>query len=275
MTDHIVCLTFDHDNTSLFIANDRTSPVMLSRGDFGSVALPRILTLLERESIPATFFVPGHTVESYPADIEAILRHGHEIGHHGWTHRVPATLGRDGEAEELARGLDTLQRATGRRPTGYRSPAWDLSDHSVDLLLDHGFAYDSSLMGHDVDLYPVRRPAPAPLHAPYVPGEPTSLIEMPVSWVLDDFPQFEFMPIKAGLLRGLAAPSDVLEIWQGDFDWMRANCPRGILTYTFHPFVIGRGHRMLFLERLIAGLRANGATFLTMEAALARWRAWQ
>lgn len=275
MTDHIVCLSFDHDNTSLFIANERTSPVMLSRGDFGSVALPRILSLLERDAIPATFFVPGHTVESYPADIEAILQVGHEIGHHGWTHRVPATLGREGEAEELARGLDTLRRVTGRRPAGYRSPAWDLSDHSVDLLLEHGFAYDSSLMGHDVDLYPVRRTAPAPLHAPYVPGEATSLIEMPVSWVLDDFPHFEFMPIRAGLLRGLAAPSQVLEIWQGEFDWMRANCARGVLTYTFHPFVIGRGHRMLFLERLIRGLRDAGATFLTMEAALARWRAWQ
>lgn len=272
---HIVCLSFDHDNTSLFLATDRTTPTMMSRGEFGSVALPRILDLLKRYNLPATFFTPGHTLESYPDDTERLLASHHEIGHHGWTHRVPAALGRDGEEEELVRGIETIRRLTGDAPTGYRSPAWDLSEHSVDLLLKHGFAYDSSMMGHDYDCYFAPRPDTAPLDQPLVRGAATTLVEMPISWSLDDFPHFEFIPAKAGMIQGLSPASAVLENFLGDFLWMKDNLDRGILTYTFHPFVIGRGHRMRMLEDLIRLLAENGAEFLAMRDALAVWQGWQ
>lgn len=268
---HIVCLTFDHDNTSLFIANDRTSPTMLSRGDFGSVALPRILDLLARFDAPATFFTPGHTLESYPQDAELLLKSGHEIGHHGWTHRVPATLGRGGEEAELLRGIATIKRLTGAIPAGYRSPAWDLSANSVDLLVKHGIRYDSSLMGHDYDCYFAPEPATIPLEGPMRPGAPTSLVEMPISWSLDDFPYFEFMATKNGIMQGLSAASAVLENFAEDFMYMKDNLDWGILTYTFHPFVIGRGHRMRMLERLLQKLADEGAVFLAMQDAMAEW----
>ncbi|MDA1287770.1 MAG: polysaccharide deacetylase [Proteobacteria bacterium] len=272
---HIVCLTFDHDNTSLFIANNRITPTMLSRGDFGSVALPRILDLLARFDAGATFFTPGHTLESYLQDAELLLASGHEIGHHGWTHRVPASLGRDGEEAELVRGIETIKRLTGAAPVGYRSPAWDLSAHSVELMLKHGLKYDSSLMGHDYDCYYAPMPAEIPLERPMVPGMPTGLVEMPISWSLDDFPYFEFMAGKNGIMPGLSAASAVLENFTEDFMYMKDNLDWGILTYTFHPFVIGRGHRMRMLERLMQKLADEGAEFLSMQDALAAWLARQ
>jgi len=267
----IVCLSFDHDNTSLFIANGRTSPSMTSRGDFGSVALPRVLGLLDYYNIRATFFTPGHTLESYPEDAELLLRAGHEIGHHGWSHRAPASLGREAEAEELVRGRETIRSLTGADPAGYRSPAWELSPHSVELLLEQGFTYDSSMMGHDYDAYFARLPDHFPLDAPVTHGASTGLIEMPVSWSLDDFPHFEFMATGDRILPGLAASSAVLENFTEDFLYMKEICEWGIMTYTFHPFVIGRGHRMRMLERLIQRLIREGAVFMTMADAAQEW----
>ena len=127
MAKHFVCLTFDHDNTSGAIARELTTPTMLSRGDFGIVATARILELLRREAITTTWFIPGHTIESYPACVSAVVEAGHEIAHHGWTHRVPASLGREAEERELVRGNEAIRKLTGRNARGYRSPAWDLS----------------------------------------------------------------------------------------------------------------------------------------------------
>lgn len=270
---HIVCLSFDHDNVSVFAANGMTTPTYVSRGEFGSVALPRILDLLRRFDVPATFFTPGHTIDSFPADAELLLESGHEIGHHGWTHRLPAALGRAGEEEELVRGIDSIRRLTGAAPVGYRSPAWDLSEHSVELLLKHGFRYDSSLMGHDHDCYYARTGDAVPLEEPMAFGEKTALIEMPISWSLDDFPHFEFFRSKFGVVPGLADARAVEENFVEDFLYMAETEDWGILTYTFHPFVIGRGHRMRMLERLIRRLRDAGAEFMAMRDAMAAWEA--
>jgi peptidoglycan-N-acetylglucosamine deacetylase len=149
MPAHLVCLTFDHDNASLMIARAQTSPTQISRGDFGIVAVPRILSLLAAHGAPSTWFIPGHTIESYQSCVERVRSARHEIGHHGWTHRPPATMSRQEEEDELLRGLAAIERLTGAKPSGYRSPSWDLSPHSVELLLKHGFARDSSMMGHD------------------------------------------------------------------------------------------------------------------------------
>jgi peptidoglycan-N-acetylglucosamine deacetylase len=271
MARHLVCLTFDFDNTSSAIARGQTTPTMLSRGDFGVVGAARILELLERHSIRSTWFIPGHTIESYPDACRAAVRAGHEIGHHGWTHRVPASLTREEEAAELERGNAAIEAIAGRRARGYRSPAWDLSPWSIDLLLEQGFLYDSSLMGDDYLPYQARVGDVAELEQPLRFGQDSPLVEMPISWSLDDYPVFEYSRSTGGILPGLMNARLVGENWLGDFRYM-ARQDWGVITYTFHPHVIGRGHRMLMLEALIDQLMSSGATFVAMEDAVAEYR---
>jgi peptidoglycan/xylan/chitin deacetylase (PgdA/CDA1 family) len=267
MARHIVCITFDFDAMSGWVARGMTTPTPISRGEFGVIAVPRILALLKERGIPATWFIPGHTLETYPEACRGVFEAGHEIGHHGWTHRPPASLSRDEEKAELARANEAIRKLTGRIARGYRSPAWDLSPHSVELLIEHGFHYDSSMMGNDYSPYRVRTGDRIELQQPAVFGRKTRLIEMPVSWTLDDYPHFEFVRTQNAVLPGLANAGGVLANWIDDFLYMKREMDWGVITYTFHPFVIGRGHRMLALERLLAQLSAEGAEFLRMETA--------
>lgn len=249
-----------------------TSPSPISRGEFGpNVALPRILDLLKKHDVTASWYVPGHTLETYPDQCRRIFDAGHEIGHHGWTHRPPAGLSRDEEEGELVRANDAIRWLTGRPARGYRSPSWDLSQHSVELLLKHGFVYDSSMMGDDYTPYRVRNGDVIELEKPAVFGPATALIEMPISWSLDDFPHFEFIRTAASILPGNMNANLVLDNWINDFVYLRDNLDWGVITYTFHPFVIGRGHRMLALEKLIVALRDGGAVFTTLENAAAEF----
>lgn len=272
MAKHFVCLTFDQDNASGAISRGMTTPTAISRGDFGMVGTERILALLKKHRIRSTWFIPGHTIESYPASVAAVHAAGHEIGNHGWTHRVPATLGREEEERELVRGNAAIRRLTGRDPRGYRSPAWDLSPHSLELLLKHGFLYDSSLMGHDYLPYQARQNDVVSLQEPIIYGPDSKLVEMPISWSLDDFMVFEFYRYDSVVLPGLMNAGLVLENWLDDFRYMKSQYDWGVITYTFHPHVIGRGHRMMMLEKLIRELRKGGATFVTMEQAVAEYR---
>jgi peptidoglycan/xylan/chitin deacetylase (PgdA/CDA1 family) len=272
MPQHFVCLTFDLDNTSIAVSRGTTTPTMISRGDFGMVGTERLLQLLAKFAIPATWFIPGHTIESYPASVRAVHEAGHEIGHHGWTHRPPASLSREDEERELVRGNAAIKALTGRFARGYRSPSWDLSEHSIALLLKHGFVYDSSLMGHDYLPYQARDGDIAQLEAPLQFGRDTALVEMPISWSLDDYPAFEFSQTRSGVLPGLMNAELVGANWLADFRYMADHYDWGVITYTFHPHVIGRGHRMIMLEGLIEQLRAGGATFVTMEQAVVQYR---
>ena len=267
MPAHIVCLTFDFDAMSGFIARGLTSPTPISRGEFGAVATPRILDLLARHRIRATWFIPGHTLETYPAICRRVAAAGHEIGHHGWTHVPPNDMSKELEEEGLLRGIDAIRAMTGKAPSGYRSPSWDLSPHSVGLLLKHEFIYDSSMMGHDWMPYRVRRDDVIELQAPVKFGPQTRLIEMPISWSTDDYPHFEFLRQGNTILQGMMNANDVLSNWTDDFLYMKRNTDWGVLTYTMHPYVIGRGHRRLMLERLIERLSAEGAQFMTMRDA--------
>ena len=272
MKRHIVCLTFDHDHLSGFIARDMTSPTAISRGEYDIVVIPRLVALLGRYTIKATFFTPGHTIDSTPEAVMPYIEAGHELAHHGWTHRLPVSLSREEEEEEIVRGNSSIKRVSGKTARGYRSPAWDLSPHSIELLLKHGIQYDSSLMGHDYDCYYARQGYVAELKKPFVRGRETTLIEMPISWSLDDYPHFEYMRNPNGSIQA----NNVLENFVDDFTYMTEVCPEfGILTYTFHPHVIGRGHRMMMLERLIKKVAAAGAEFMTMEAAMKVWVARQ
>jgi peptidoglycan/xylan/chitin deacetylase (PgdA/CDA1 family) len=273
MPRHIVCLSFDFDALSGFISRGLTSPTPISRGEFGVVGAERILALLGRHAIRATWFIPGHTIETYPDACRAIHAAGHEVAHHGWTHVPPANLSREQEEAGLVRGNEAIRRLTGAAARGYRSPSWDLSPHTIELLLQHGFLYDSSMMGHDYLPYRARVGDAITLEQPARFGAPTSLVEMPISWSLDDHPHFEYFRTDAVTLPGLRAASGVLENWYDDFDYMTRIQDWGVITYTCHPYVIGRGHRMLMLERLIERLKQRGAVFLAMEDAAREWAA--
>jgi peptidoglycan-N-acetylglucosamine deacetylase len=272
MPRHIVCLSFDFDTQSGFIARGMTTPTPLSRGEFGALGARRILALLQTRGIRATWFIPGFTIESWPKECAAVVEAGHEIANHSWAHIPNAAMSRAEEEADLERASAAIERLTGRRPRGYRSPAWDLSEHTIDLLIAHGFQYDSSLMGGDYLPYRARRGDVAELGRPYLFGAETRLIEMPISWSLDDHPHFEFIRTPAATLPGLQSARAVMLNWLDEFLYMKKSVDCGVLTYTMHPYVIGRGYRMLAFEDLVAKLEAEGAVFMTMEDAAAEAR---
>jgi peptidoglycan/xylan/chitin deacetylase (PgdA/CDA1 family) len=176
------------------------------------------------------------------------------------------------EERGLVRANELIKRFTGSNPKGYRSPSWDLSVNTVDLLLKHGFLYESSMMGNDHMPYQVRKGDKIELEEAVVFGKDTALIEMPISWSLDDFVHFEFLRTPTSLMQGLMSANAVLQNWTDDFEYMTRSCDWGILTYTCHPYGIGRGHRMLLLERLILALHERGGVFLTMDKAAEEYR---
>jgi peptidoglycan/xylan/chitin deacetylase (PgdA/CDA1 family) len=267
MPRHVVCLTFDFDTQSGFIAREMITPTPLSRGEFGAMASRRILAFLKSRGIKATWFVPGFTIESWPRECEAVIEAGHEVAHHSWAHVPPASQTREQEEADLVRANEAIGRLSGRKARGYRSPSWDLSAHTIDLLLAHGFLYDSSLMGSDYLPYRARRGDAARLGEPFRFGEETALVEMPISWSLDDYPHFEFIRTPTSVLPGLQPARAVMQSWLDEFHYMKKTVDWGVLTYTMHPFVIGRGYRMLALEDLVDKLANAGAVFATMEAA--------
>ncbi|MDX1745803.1 MAG: polysaccharide deacetylase family protein, partial [Halobacteriales archaeon] len=187
-----VCVTFDFDAVSLWLHTDpdRRSPANYSRGRFGAeVAAPRLLELLDELEVPSTWFIPGHTIESFPDPCEAVVAAGHEVAHHGWSHTRPSAFpSRSAERRDIDHGIAAIKDLTGKRPRGYRSPSWDHSANTVDILRDTGFEWDSSLMARDFVPEFVRQNWSAPPEGAYDPGEPTDLLELPVSWQRDDFP---------------------------------------------------------------------------------------
>lgn len=264
-------LTFDFDAMSVWLGSYKSrNPSVVSRGEFGAIAVPRILDILARHEVPGTFCVPGHTALAYPELVKRIAGEGHEIAHHGWVHENPADFDEAGERRNLQLGLDALHKAAGISPRGYRSPAWDFSENTVKILLEHGFAYDSSLMGGDFLPYYARLGDKYDDKSPYVFGANVDLVELPVTWLLDDFPHFEF----ASDCQGLSAPSKVEEIWCAEFDYARENVPGGVFNLTMHPQVIGRGSRLMMLERLIAYFKTHAdVRFTTLIDYVDGWRA--
>ncbi|MGB9300983.1 MAG: polysaccharide deacetylase [Anaerolineae bacterium] len=254
---YVVCLTFDFDALSVWLGGyPRVTPAMLSRGEYGArVAVPRILHLLAEHRVPATFFVPGHTAESFPGAVEGILSAGHEVAHHGYGHQDHSTQTPDEERRSLERALAVLERFLGHPPLGYRSPSWDYSEATLPLLLEHGFLYDSSLFAEDFHPYHPRLGDRVGVEEPLQMGEEVSIWEFPVDFSLDDWPHFTFNfdPLRVGL----SAPSKVLEIWTGDFDYLVEHENSGVFTVTMHPQVIARGHRMAMLERFMEHVLSN------------------
>ncbi len=265
MPTHIACLSFDFDTWSGFVARGMSTPTPVSRGEFGVVGAKRVVELLASRGIHASWYIPGVVIKTYPEPCERIVAAGHEIGHHGWSHVPPAWLEAEREAEEFALAVEAIKSLTGTPPRGYRSPSWDLSDRTIDLILGHGCRYDSSMMGHDCLPYYARRGDKVAADKPLEFGDTTDLVEIPISWSLDDHPHFEFIRAKTEVLPGLSNASAVLENWLADFEYMQRTSEWGMLVYTFHPYVIGRGHRMTMLEKLIDELARRGAIFSTLR----------
>jgi peptidoglycan/xylan/chitin deacetylase (PgdA/CDA1 family) len=243
-----VALTFDIDNELL--ARGNPLPVPLSQGEYGATtALPRILAMLERQAIPATFFIPAVSAmldaNMIPAIIEAKR---HEIGVHGWIHENLASIGdRAVEQRLLAQSVEYLTKATGKRPVGFRAPSWVFSPHTLGLILDAGFLYDSSLMAMD-EPYEV-----------LADGKATGLVELPIEWILDDYPYY------SGNASGsLPSPEAVFQIYKDEFDM--AYDERTMVVVTLHPHVSGHRSRIAQLERLVTYMKARpGVWFATLE----------
>jgi len=265
-----VALTFDHDAISDSVRRG-DPPVKFSHGEFGPrVAVPRILELLRREAIPATWFTPGHTLVTFPETIDAILADGHELACHGWYHEDFSELAEDAQRAILDHCVAAVRELSGEAPRGHRAPYWALGPRTLELVAAAGFRYDSSLMSDDYRLFRTRLGDRHSVDEGSVFGAESDLVQVPVYWGLDDWPLFEPGPGRAGL----AAPSRVLEIWSGELRYAWEHAPGGLLTVTMHPECIGRGHRMAMLEQFIAEARSlPGVVFSRVDSYVAGWLA--
>lgn len=253
-----VTLSFDFDAMSVWFGYQRTTPAMLARGEYGArVGVPRILVLLSRYDIKATFFVPGHTVESFPDVVDTILNAGHEIGHHSYAHVDPSEQLEGEERADMERAFRALEKI-GVKPLGFRSPSADFSANTLKLIEEFGFLYDSSLMADDYHPYHPRVGDLVSQQSPLEKGVEARVWELPMSFEFDDWAhfQFNFNPYRVGL----SSPEKVLDIWRADFDWMHENVVGGLLNTAMHPQVIGRGHRIAMLETFINHCLGRGNT---------------
>jgi peptidoglycan/xylan/chitin deacetylase (PgdA/CDA1 family) len=265
-----VAVTIDHDAISDSVRRG-DPPVKVSHGEFGPrVGVKRLLEMLARRDIPATFFVPGHTLTTFTDDTDAILAGGHELGCHGWFHEDLSESGADEARDVLLRSVEAVRAVAGAAPAGFRAPYWSLGSETLELVEAAGFVYDSSLMAEDYTLYRVRHGDRHSTMAGTHWGSPAGLIEVPVYWAMDDWPHFEPGPGRSGL----AAPSAVLEIWTEELRYAHERVPGGLVMITIHPECIGRGHRMAMLERFVdAAMALDGVVFERLDAVVARWAA--
>ena len=232
-------LTFDLDAETMWTARDPAyakRPILMSQGAYGwKVGIQRVLALLERYGIKATFFIPGLVAEQRPAVVHDVLARGHEVAHHSYSHRWIVNLRPEEEREEMQKGMEVLTALTGRRPRGWRSPAAEFSEITLDLIREYGFDYSSNFFDDD---------------SPYlleIGGRRTDIVELPFRWVLDDAPFFQYSIVLPG--RTLQAPSDVLEAWKSEFDVLYAE--DRMMMVGMHPEIIGQPSRIKVLEGLI------------------------
>lgn len=247
----VAMLTFDVDGVSATLRRDPAladHPSLMSQYEFGpSVGVFRIMDLLDQYSIKGSFFIPGYVAETHPDMVREVVRRGHEVGHHGYMHEPPSSLGSgESEAGILDKSIGILRGITGERPLGYRSPSWELSADSLHLLSERDFVYDSSLMGNDI---------------PYFVDTPRGqMVELPVHWSLDDVPYYVYAPV-TGRMGPMASPAEVLNAWQWEFDGVYRHGRAFMLT--MHPHTSGRLARLMALEKLIQYIKARpGVEFL-------------
>lgn len=249
--DVAVSITFDVDAESGWLSEGPTYAnrlTTLSEARFGVTrGMPRILEMLDRHSIPATFYVPGDTAERHRHELEPLKDSRHEIAHHGHLHLRSDKIEPDAQRTEIETGLDALQKVFGVRPRGYRSASWELTPETFDLLVDFGFDYDSSCMGDD-----------RPYWEEYSGRQ---ILELPVHWSLDDWPYFAWNIDTGGNLSGTQR---IYDTWLAEFDSALAD--KRLITFTMHPEIIGRGHRATMLDDFLSTIENRGAVWFATHA---------
>jgi peptidoglycan-N-acetylglucosamine deacetylase len=248
-----VCLSFDVDNESYLLARGESSPTTLSAADFGAeTGLARILALLDRYQIPASFFIPAVSALLHPQMIPAIVKSGrHEIAVHGWIHESLPAIDNAAEEERLLnQAIDYLTRAAGKRPVGYRAPSWAFSAHTLGLIRKHGFLYDSSLMAMDEPYEIVSN------------GQPTGLVELAIDWTLTETPY---------LGRGgtMPSPEPLFQLYRDEFDGAYEQGTLFVLT--LHPHVVGHRAPMRYLDRFVAYMKAKPGVWFATGEQIARY----
>ncbi|MGH7715434.1 MAG: polysaccharide deacetylase family protein [Vulcanimicrobiaceae bacterium] len=248
----------------------------ISRGVFaGEVGVPRLVELFRRSGLRTTWFVPGHSIETFPDQIKMVVDAGHEIGAHGYSHENPVAMTPQQEEDVLLRSIDLIERMSGKRPRGYVAPWWETSPVTAELLLKNGFRYDHSQGHHDFQPYYARtaeswtkvdysKPAQEwmkPLHR----GRAVDLVEIVASWYLDDLPPMMFIKASPNS-HGFVSPHDVEQLWRDQFDWVYREYDYACFPMTIHPDVSGRPQVLLMLERMIAYINQHdGVRWATME----------
>lgn len=252
-----VALSFDFDSETNALRDGEDSPGGHSQGEYAArVSMPRILQLLDEHGVPASFFIPAVTAILHPAEVEAVVAKGmHEIGLHGWIHERNSLLSEETERELMGRAYDTLTELMGEAPVGIRTPSWDFSRSTLKLIREMGLLYDSSLMADD-------RP-----YELLENGEPTGVVELPVEWMLDDYPYFGFS--RFGSVRPHIKPSDVMEIWSAEFE--KAYEEGTMFLLTMHPKYIGHRSRILMLDQLIRFMKSHDGVWFATHADIARY----
>jgi peptidoglycan-N-acetylglucosamine deacetylase len=265
-----ISLSPDFDAQSVWMGTFRsTSQSNFSRGEFGAeVGAPRLLETFKRYGITTTWAVPTHTMQTFPSAVEAVVEHGHEIAAHGVYHEYVPKLELDEERRLMELQVKLHEQLLGKRPWGYRSPALDVTDHTLEVLEEFDFVWDSSLQGRDFTPYRPRMVTNVDLENGNEFGPPSAVLEFPVSWALDDFPELE-------LLKGNATQQSnetVLNRWKDTFDFAYERCPGGLVTWTLHPQCIGRAHNLVMLERFLDHIVTHDDVwFPTLSEAAAAW----
>jgi peptidoglycan-N-acetylglucosamine deacetylase len=252
------------------------SPDDISRGVFaGEVGSRRLLKLFDKYGLQTTWFIPGHSIETFPEETALVVEAGHEVGMHGYSHENPISMTPEQEEAVLVKCIGLIEQASGRRPTGYVAPWWEFSNVTNELLLKHGIKYDHSLMHRDFHPYYVRvgdswtkidySKQPEEWMKPLVRGEETDLIEIPASWYLDDLPPMMFIKA-APNSHGFVNPRHLEEIWRDQFDYVYREEEYAVFGMTIHPDVSGRPQVLLMLERLIEYIsQFDGVRWATMD----------
>jgi peptidoglycan/xylan/chitin deacetylase (PgdA/CDA1 family) len=252
------------------------SPDDISRGVFaGEVGSRRLLKLFDKYGLRTTWFIPGHSIETFPEETALVVEAGHEVGMHGYSHENPISMTPEQEEAVLVKCIGLIEQASGRRPTGYVAPWWEFSNVTNELLLKHGIKYDHSLMHRDFHPYYVRvgdswtkidySKQPEEWMKPLVRGEETDLIEIPASWYLDDLPPMMFIKA-APNSHGFVNPRHLEEIWRDQFDYVYREEEYAVFGMTIHPDVSGRPQVLLMLERLIEHIsQFDGVRWATMD----------
>jgi peptidoglycan/xylan/chitin deacetylase (PgdA/CDA1 family) len=252
------------------------SPCDISRGIFaGEIGVPRLLKLFAKFDIQATWFIPGHSLETFPHQMQQVVAQGHNVGLHGYSHENPLALTPYQEEKILVKTINLLTKLAGTKPMGYVAPWWELSQVTAQLLIKHGIKYDHSLMHNDFHCYYVRvndrwhpidySKDPDEWMKPFEYGQTTDLIEIPANWYLDDLPPMMFIK-KAPNSFGWIHPDVIFNLWKDQFDFLYREYDEGVFPMTIHPDVSGRAQCILMHERWIQYVNKHpGVTFCTME----------